>query len=184
MLTDHTRNKLINAIIYFAKNTNYLGKTKLFKLLYFLDFEHFMETGRSVTGMDYYAWKMGPVPIELDNEMECPDPDIADMINFKLVKTKFNNPMLLTEAKSDFDSSHFSKRELRLLKKLSEQYKNKKSDEMIEATHLENLPWHQVYYVENKKFEKIPYEYALRKQEKELMNHIISQNQEITNNYK
>ena len=43
MLINHEREKLINAIIYFAKNTRFLGKTKLCKLLYFLDFEHLLE---------------------------------------------------------------------------------------------------------------------------------------------
>jgi hypothetical protein len=52
MLITHERDKLINAIIFFAKNTRFLGKTKLCKLLYFLDFEHFKETGRPVTGLD------------------------------------------------------------------------------------------------------------------------------------
>jgi len=40
------------------------GKTKLFKLLYLLDFHHFRETGRSVTGLEYRAWKHGPVPFD------------------------------------------------------------------------------------------------------------------------
>lgn len=61
MLTNHERQKLVEAVLYFATNVKKLGKVKLFKLLYFLDFEHFRDTGRSVTGMDYVAWKMGPV---------------------------------------------------------------------------------------------------------------------------
>ena len=65
MIITHHREKLINAIIYFAKNTTYCGKTKLLKLLYFLDFYQFKQTGKSVTGLDYFAWKMGPVPKEL-----------------------------------------------------------------------------------------------------------------------
>jgi hypothetical protein len=59
MLITYERNKLINAIVYFAQNTQHLGKTKLFKLLYLLDFEHFRQTGRSVTGLDYYACCVG-----------------------------------------------------------------------------------------------------------------------------
>ena len=59
MLIDHHREKLINAIIFFLQNTKYCGKTKLFKLLYLLDFMHFRATGRSVTGMKYYAWGHG-----------------------------------------------------------------------------------------------------------------------------
>src|SRR3972149_1376061 len=82
MLLSHEREKLINAIIFFADNTRFLGKTKLCKLLYFLDFGHFKETGRSVTGMDYYAWKMGPVPVDLYEEVEAPEPDMADKVEF------------------------------------------------------------------------------------------------------
>jgi len=62
MIITHQRDKLINAIIYLSSNTNYCGKTKLMKLLYFRDFKHFRQTGKSVTGLDYYAWEMGPVP--------------------------------------------------------------------------------------------------------------------------
>jgi Antitoxin SocA-like, Panacea domain len=65
MLISRNREKLINVVVYFASNTRHCGKVKLFKLLYLLDFTHFRETGRSVTGLDYRAWKMGPVPLEL-----------------------------------------------------------------------------------------------------------------------
>ena len=46
MLIEHNREKLINSIIYFISNTKYCGKTKLFKLLYYLDFMHFIGTKR------------------------------------------------------------------------------------------------------------------------------------------
>jgi uncharacterized phage-associated protein len=39
------------------------------KLLYFLDFIHFKQTGKCVTGLDYYAWKRGPVPKKLFDEI-------------------------------------------------------------------------------------------------------------------
>ena len=70
MIVTHHREKLINAIIYFATHTKYCGKTKLLKLLYFLDFSHFKRTGKSVTGLDYFAWGMGPVPKELFKEFD------------------------------------------------------------------------------------------------------------------
>ncbi len=56
MLIEHDRAKLLNSIIYFLSNTKSCGKTKLFKLLYYLDFMHFREIGWSVTNLDYYAW--------------------------------------------------------------------------------------------------------------------------------
>jgi hypothetical protein len=48
MIITNQREKLVNAIIYFCHNTKYCGKTKLMKLLYFLDFIHFKQTAKSV----------------------------------------------------------------------------------------------------------------------------------------
>ena len=81
MLISRNREKLINAIVYFAANTQHCGKVKLFKLLYLLDFAHFRETGRGVTGLDYRAWKMGPVPLDLMQEWDQLEPDMARAID-------------------------------------------------------------------------------------------------------
>jgi uncharacterized phage-associated protein len=56
--------KYQNAILYFVSqiNNKTLGKIKLMKLLYYLDFDHFEQFGTSVTGDDYLRWEMGPVP--------------------------------------------------------------------------------------------------------------------------
>jgi uncharacterized phage-associated protein len=56
--------KYRNAILYFVShiNNNTLGKIKLMKLLYYLDFDHYEQFGTSVTGDDYLRWDMGPVP--------------------------------------------------------------------------------------------------------------------------
>ena len=138
MLISHEREKLLNAIIYFAKNTRFLGKTKLCKLLYFLDFEHFKETGRSVTGMDYFAWKMGPVPIALYEEIDMPEHDMAEKLEFIEKPTQYGKPMLVVEPIAEFDPSHFSHRELRILDDLAKEFGDTRADDMIEATHLEN----------------------------------------------
>ena len=76
MISTHHREKLIHAIVFFAKKTRHCGKTKLFKLLYLLDFDHFRETGRSVTGLKYYAGEMGPVPVALAEEWDEFEPDL------------------------------------------------------------------------------------------------------------
>lgn len=86
MLIPRTREKLINAIVYFATNTQHCGKVKLFKLLYLLDFAHFRQTGRSVTGLDYHAWKMGPVPLDLMQEWDQLEADMATAV--KIVPEK------------------------------------------------------------------------------------------------
>jgi uncharacterized phage-associated protein len=77
MLVSRSRDKLINAILYFAERTRGLGKIKLFKLLYLLDFEHFRQTGSPVTGMEYRAWKMSPAPAALVQIWDDLDADLA-----------------------------------------------------------------------------------------------------------
>ncbi len=121
MLVTHEREKLIQAVNYFARHTRKFGKIKLYKLLYFLDFEHFKLTGRKIP----------------------------------------------------FSEHHFSKREMMILKNLAEEYRDTDADSIIEATHLENLPWDQVYNKDGKKQQEIPYGLALRNDEREQMMKIV-----------
>ena len=61
--------KILNGIKYFVKTTKNVGRTKLFKLLYFWDFLNFKRYGKSVTGYDYYTFPFGPVPKVLYDEI-------------------------------------------------------------------------------------------------------------------
>ena len=184
MLANYERQKLINSIIFFSSKTRHCGITKLFKLLYFLDFEHFKQTGRSVTGLDYYAWKMGPVPTVLYNEIPAtPEPDLAEKVSFKAIKSKNRNQFVKIEPKSDFEESFFSKRELEIMESLAKEYKLALAEDIIEATHLENLPWHRVYKEEKGKQELIPYEYAFKKAESDFMTYVKKENDEVVSNY-
>ncbi len=152
MIITHHREKLINAIIYFAKNTKYCGKTKLLKLLYFLDFCHFKQTGMSVTGLDYFAWEMGPVPKVLFDELSGNmRPDMKDTIN-ELPAEKFQQ----IRPKKKFDDKYFSKREMKLLKDTSFIFHDAKADDMVESTHLKNEPWDKTLK-EKGEFQKIDY---------------------------
>lgn len=180
MLINRDREKLINAITFFAQNVDKCGKIKLFKLLYFLDFEHYKLTGRCITGLDYYAWQMGPVPTALYSEIESPEPDMAQCIKFSEIPVYGGkSSMLQIECKKQFDKSVFSKRELKIMNDLAVEYKSTKADDMIEATHLENQPWDQIYRIQKKIRELIPYELAFRKQEFEEMQKIAYSNQEV-----
>ena len=91
--------------------TRKCGKVKLFKLLYFLDFEHFKATGRSVTGLDYFAWQMGPVPAALFDEIETPQPDMASALRFQeRVVRQGRQTMLDITPQIPFSPTHFSRR--------------------------------------------------------------------------
>lgn len=144
MLVSHDREKMINAIIYFANHTRHLGKIKLFKLLYLLDFEHFRQTGRSVTGLDYRAWKYGPVPVALVQEWDEPEPDMTSAIRIEPEKI-FDYVREAVAARASFDDSHFTKRELRIMADLAAQYCDVFSHSMIDVTHAENGAWARVW---------------------------------------
>ena len=183
MLQDHSREKLLNAMAFFVENTKACGKTKLYKLLYFLDFQHFTETGRNVTGLDYYAWPMGPVPRALHDELVMPPNDLAAKFRVENVTLRNGQDMLKLEPLQPFDGTHFSKRERRIMADLAREFRDKKADDMIDATHLENLPWHQVYEVEGRKQELIPYELALRKGDEDAVQVAVRDHEEFNENY-
>lgn len=139
MLIDHSREKLINAAIYFSKHTKYCGMTKLMKLLAFLDFIHFKRTGRSVTGLEYYAWPRGPVPKVFYIELkEQTTPDIV--ANLGLLGDD-ESPLQKIIPKKKFDSKHFTKREMNLLEELSFMYKETIAKDIVNISHLKNDPW-------------------------------------------
>ncbi|HEV2508602.1 Panacea domain-containing protein [Bosea sp. (in: a-proteobacteria)] len=178
MLITHEREKLIQAINFFVRNTKKCGKVKLFKLLYFLDFEHFKQTGRSVTGQNYFAWPKGPVPVDLNNEIENPMPDMAEAFQFQKKPIKDSWALDITP-NVEFSERNFTKREMMILKNLAEEYKNADANSMIEATHLENLPWDKIYNQDRKKQQIIPYELSIRNDERDRLIKIVNDRQEL-----
>jgi uncharacterized phage-associated protein len=175
MIVSHDREKLIQAINYFVRHTRKCGKVKLFKLLYFLDFEHYKITGRSVTGLAYYAWPMGPVPVSLHNEIEEPTDELMSAI--RVEDRPIRNGTQTMKAfipQVDFAREHFSRRELELLESLAREFRDADSDDMIEATHLENLPWHQIYEVQARPQAVIPYDLAIRPDETDTVRRVAS----------
>lgn len=147
MLKTYERDKLINAIIFFAQNTEHCGKTKLFKLLFLLDLEHYNQTGRTITGQDYYAWPLGPVPEELNKEIEldeAPIPSIWDAIVIK-PEPVYIHTLLKIVPTREFEPGYFSRRELSILDNIAKAHRHKTAQQMIELTHEHNGPWHKVY---------------------------------------
>lgn len=139
------REKLINAIIFFCNNTQRCYRLKLMKLLYYLDFWHFKETGRSVTNQEYFAWEMSPVPQPLYRELTSKKlPDYIQEFLFVeeeiLDEIKDIKRMKITP-KKDFNAKVFTKRELEILNKVTEIFYDAPGDMMKNATHLKNAPW-------------------------------------------
>ena len=128
-------------MVYFSRNTRSCGKTKLFKLLYFLDFIHFRETGKSVTGLNYYAWDKGPVPQDLFHELKQPDKDLRETIALLKQSEDEDDKLCRVIARKPFDPKYFTKREMKLMERLSFIFKDALAKDMVEITHLTGTPW-------------------------------------------
>ena len=155
MIITRHREKLIHSIIYFARHTKYCGKTKLMKLLYFLDFSHFKQTGKSVTGLDYFAWEMGPVPKAVYEELGNMKHDMKAAISIVT-----SGPLQKIVPKKEYDPELFTKRELRLLEQIAFVFVETKADQMVEVAHLHNEPWDKTIK-EKGELQKIDYILAI-----------------------
>lgn len=142
MLITHQREKLADAIIYFVKNTKYCGTTKLFKLLFFLDFIHFRETGKSVTGLEYVTWPKGPAPralwVEIKEGLKEP---LSNAVIFQSPMEDETRKLTRISLKRPYDGRFLTKRETRIMRNLSEVFLEATADQMVEVTHLKNSPW-------------------------------------------
>lgn len=156
------RDRLINVIVFFARNTKYCGKIKLFKLLYMLDFEHFRQTGKSVTGFDYQAWKFGPVPVSLMEEWEQPSADMSSAVHIveEQVIDYVRQTVKVNEG-VEFDDEDFTPRQLRIMNALTEQFRETRSPTMIDVTHAQNGAWDKVWRNGEGAREEIPYALAV-----------------------
>lgn len=161
-VANSNRNRLINAVVFFAENTLYCGKIKLFKLLYLLDFEHFHQTGKSVTGFEYQAWKFGPVPIDLMEEWDDPSEDLAHVVHIEPEKViDYIRESVKVNDGVKFDGDDFTPRQMKIMQELAERYRDTYSPTMIDVTHEQNGAWDKVWQGGQGARHVIPYEMAI-----------------------
>ena len=132
--------KYKNTIIFFAQKiqNGTLGKLKLMKLLYYLDFDFFEKYGRSVTGDQYYRFEMGPVPKMAEKILKGMDGKEIKITHRK-VADGYNDQQHL-EALIDFDLNVSSKEELVMLEEVATKWDKFTGSEMRDASHGE-APW-------------------------------------------
>ena len=145
---NHYRTKLLNAILYFCKNTKRCNTTKLLKLLSFLDFTHFKQTGYPSLGFSYYAWKHGPVPKDFYEEIkggnvpsDFTDKFVAIPQDWRAEYPEIQEFVYKVKTRTEADTSIFTPREMKIIELLCDIYRNATASQMSEVTHLHNSPW-------------------------------------------
>jgi uncharacterized phage-associated protein len=140
------RKKLLNSILYFAKNTRHANTTKIFKLLNFFDFEHFCLTGYPSIGLEYFSFPKGPVPKELWYEFKggnVPE-DFQKDLGINIESKDEADPNFIEyqfKAKHNPDLNVFSPRELQILENLVLIYKYCTASEISKISHEKEKPW-------------------------------------------
>lgn len=145
--------KYRNAILYFTNNCNnqFLGLTKLNKLMYYLDFISFRDRSSSVTNDKYIHKDYGPVPDRIDDVITSLSSEGQLLVEEEPWKDGYKYRF---EPKSKPNLKVFDKYELGLLDKLCKEFQLWTTDKIVNQTHLE-APW---FY--SKPFEVVDYKYA------------------------
>ena len=151
---------------YFAYNTNpgLLGKVKLMKLFYFVDFNHVKRFGSPVTYDNYVHLEHGPVPSTILNLVNSVEQDVDDAILFDTIaverKENFHQKRVVSLKKfTEKDASYFSPSELSTMEKVCSRFTDKN------AAFIEEASKKEAPYSKTKKLENIPYALALEDQD-------------------
>ncbi|MDP2314881.1 MAG: Panacea domain-containing protein [Pseudomonadota bacterium] len=149
--------KFANTVLYLLRSCpGDTGKVKLVKLLYFADFGHYERHASPITGVDYVALPMGPVPDnfeELFGRLErdgfirresLPIPGVA-------------RPMEAFVPVGSYDEDSFTADELDSLTRVVDAHGRKPGNALVKLSH-EEQPWRFVHAGdEARNGKRIPY---------------------------
>ncbi len=135
---EQSEEKLKQIYLYILKKHFSAGvpKTKLAKLLYLIDFTNYYERGCSMSGSRYYRLDYGPVAEKFfvltdklfdKGEINIDILDFAQMISISNTNTEMD-PSILTDD------------EKKIIDKICEYWKNKRTSEIVNFTHSQK-PW-------------------------------------------
>jgi len=140
------RVKFEQAILYFLEHAanEHLAKTKLVKLLYHADFDHFEQYDAPITGAYYRKYEHGPFPEDAWETLERMEADHR-------IAFKQDDVYMRHERMEDCDESVFSETEIAVLRRVAAEMLPYTAKQMSDATH-EEAPWRAVKFKEH-----IPY---------------------------
>ena len=119
-------------------NNVHLGRTKLMKSLYFVDFDHCEKYGQPVTGAMYRKLPHGPYPKDAEKLIKKMEKENS-LREIKVVYKGYTQHRLIT-LNARFDSTKFSGAELQTLEKVAADWSDASAADLEAATHSE-APW-------------------------------------------
>lgn len=126
-------NRLKNILLYIL---NYCGETyctKMNKLLFYIDFLAYKETGIALTGLSYRAMEFGPVPEHWDRVFCQFDEIIQEQKNIK------NHDCYVLKALVAADATVLNNGEQNIIKKVCDKFKGLSSADISKLSHKETI---------------------------------------------
>ena len=115
-----------------------LAKTKLWKLIYFIDVTSLRETGQSVTGSEYIKYEHGPVPSRGEKLLKQVQSEGKISVEQEIY-TSYRINKIVAQAPSE--SKIFSEHEINLIDRICQNYGSKTASYLSNASHDEPA-WH------------------------------------------
>ena len=129
--------KAAQLIAYIASKTD-IGKTKLMKLLYLIDFTAYTELGTSITNDTYVHKQWGPVPNGIFHRLDS----IIGGVATKSLENRGgdNSYEKYTAIHGEGALRNFSAQEIAIIDGVLNEYAEKSRDQLVTLTH-EEIPW-------------------------------------------
>jgi uncharacterized phage-associated protein len=158
------REKLYEALAFFTESVKYPGWIKLLKLVYYLDLVHLRRTGRTVTGLKYEAWPMGPVPKDLYAQIKDSSSELHRHFEIGRARKQLSEDFTPTidtdedslansapssarwvpgafKARQKFQHRYLTNREYQIARELAEIFFEAKAEDMSDVSHQKFGPW-------------------------------------------
>lgn len=138
-LTQSDRDKLGNTVIYIATHTKNLSKTKLLKLLYFMEEYSVRRFHTPFLGLPYEVWQAGPVIKDVFIDLS-ETPVILD----GYVTKRIVGEATYIEATRDFCDDEFSDNDILVMEEVMKKFADKTAKELVELTHQKGTLWYKI----------------------------------------
>ena len=136
--SESNRQKLGNAVNFIAAHARYPYKTEVLKLLFLMEERMVQQAHVPFLGIPFNAWRMGPVSVNVFEELSDGPVLLADFIALES-----NGQGIRVTPKKDFCDDEFSNQEIQMMEDVMELYGWMNSDQLIAETHKKGSLWHQ-----------------------------------------
>ena len=136
--SSETKDKIGNAMIYIAKHTDMLSKTKLIKLLYIMEEKMVEHHHTPFLAIPYEIWHLGPVQKDL----------FADLSDQLFLMQDYLEPYFVEsnkyfKARKEFSDDEFSQQEITIMNEVLEEFGEFSASQLVSYLHRKDSLWYK-----------------------------------------